>query len=767
MPSVPYVARRPGPFSALVQAAEIGGLRLTPLPPARVRDRFYDTDDGELLRRGLVLRVRERGASRTAALRSLDGETAGLPGDVALAGSAEGDGPLALPPGPLRTALATLAGDDALRPLLSLRQYRTPRVAHAGAETVGVVSFDVVVYDLPGARLVSNEVEVDSTGDGAALAPLDAAFREHGLEPVPHSKFERGVLRMRRPLSEPALVIPSERAALEAAAESDDARLARAAQAVLLDTRGFRPDTIATQTGLSMEAVRQLRERFREVRLDVLDESAAPPEAPHRPATPPAAPRPAEPSAEVKAPRPASEPAPAGGDGLADAAESLADLLDLFAPDTTDTPLFGEADDGPELDGPLADGPDADDLGADGDEPHEEPPAEPSDAAPPAAPTPPTRTAPRRPRYPVVLGPVAADAPRDDSDAFADVDLGALGAPRPAPRPEPPAEPVEAPPSDSEWSDGGANGVPEPADRPPAPLAEPAAPLADAASDVSRPAFDGATPLLQAARASVAFEVAAFEAAAARFLGARKPSDARRLLVVAHRLRVAVETFRSALPEPSSRRLVAALRPLVADLDAVLDYGRAAVTAAGARPDLARRAADALDDAAARLDRQRDWGARARRLLDRAAAEIADGHARSDDAPSPPDDFVGPPGQAPGPTRVRHVLGSALWSRFEAVRQLEDALAEPSPELAQRLAVALGGLRFVVDLAGFEASPARLSGALSEAERAVAAARQRALARALIGGDGGGDDLGPVVQAWHAATDRPLRAELAAVAAAI
>lgn len=68
-----YVASRPGPFAALVQAADLGGLRLDPRPPVSVRDRFFDTHDGRLLRLGLALRVREAGGPPTAALLDVAG----------------------------------------------------------------------------------------------------------------------------------------------------------------------------------------------------------------------------------------------------------------------------------------------------------------------------------------------------------------------------------------------------------------------------------------------------------------------------------------------------------------------------------------------------------------------------------------------------------------------------------------------------------------------------------------------------------------------
>ena len=209
MPPITYVARRPGPFSVLVQAAEIGGLRLEPQPPVRVLDRYYDTDDGELLRRGLGLRVREEGGRVGASLRTL-GESAEASAEVDLE-EPVGDAPLDLPPSVVADTVRAAIGEDALRPLLTLRQYRTPRRVFDGPIPVGRLSFDVVVYEVPGAREVSNEVEIVSASGADLLALVGPVFEARGLEAVEQSAFERGILRMRRTLAEPALLLPEER----------------------------------------------------------------------------------------------------------------------------------------------------------------------------------------------------------------------------------------------------------------------------------------------------------------------------------------------------------------------------------------------------------------------------------------------------------------------------------------------------------------------------------------------------------------------------
>ncbi|WP_412062837.1 CYTH domain-containing protein [Rubrivirga sp. IMCC45206] len=697
MPSTTFVARRPGPFSALVQAPELGGLRLDPHPPVRVLDRYFDTDDGELLRRGVALRVREQGGRATASLRRIEPEAGPVRPALDLA-APPGDGALALPPGALSDALAQLTGGDAVRPLLSIRLYRTPRLALRDGRPAAVISFDVVVYEVPGARVVSNEVEVEPAPEGG-IGELAAAFVAAGLEPVERSRLERAVLRLPRGLDEPALLLPDEVRAIDAAAAGDDDRALRA-RILQLDGRGFRADTIAAQTGVSMGHVRAVRERFRARRLGALDPAPAAP--------------------------PASE-LDASGDGRPGTGEAvdMAELLDLFSSHAPpDTPLFAGGD----LDAPAA--------------PSAAPPAPPA-APPPGDPV------------PVATSEVSVSAPPPPPatrpQAAAPVATLERTTPPSAERPRPatPVDPypVVLGPVPIVRREAGGDGHPQPAGP-------------TAGHEPRVPALAGDTPVLSAAESLVSYHLARFDARAARFALTRAPSDARRLLVAAHGLRLAVETFDRVLPDAAARRVVAALRPLATSLGDALDAARAA--AATGRADLARLAADRVGRAADHLGTgPQAWGDRARRLAARLAA-AADAGLRSDDVPLS-DDYVGAPGDAPTPTRLRHVLGSAVWARFEAVRAFEDDLAAPTPALAAHLAVALSGLHAVVELAG---DPADVLPALARAERAVVEARGRHLA-ASLGASPGAQALTALPQIWRQVTEAPFRQRLASVVAAV
>ncbi len=146
----------------------------------------------------------------------------------------------------------------------------------------------------------------------------------------------------------------------------------------------------------------------------------------------------------------------------------MADLLDLFSPALPDTPFFdGTAE--------------ADVAEPSGPEPALVPPVR---HAPPAA--------PRRVPYPVVLGPVPSAPPAPEPDPFSEVDLH-----------------------------------PAPAARDGRPRCRRRSRWAEAAA-VHRPVLDGDTPLLEAARAMLAYAVAAFDGQADAVPGhpARPPTRA-------------------------------------------------------------------------------------------------------------------------------------------------------------------------------------------------------------------------------------------------
>ncbi len=281
-PAAPlYVARFPGPFAALVQATTLAGMRLEPLPAARVRDVFWDTPDARLLRAGLALRVRETDAPaalgmRRASLRAVGDGTEPL-AEATLPAADVFDPALRLPAGPLADALAVHLGDGqasgaSLTPLLVQRRFHTPRLAFDGARPAAVVSLDVVVSETGASGRVTHEADLDATADGgpADLIRLDPALREHGLEAVRYSAFERGVQALVRPAGAPLRLLPDERDALSHLAERGAPALRRRARALLLASRGTSVDAIARQVGVPEARVEHWAAQFADRRLDAV-----------------------------------------------------------------------------------------------------------------------------------------------------------------------------------------------------------------------------------------------------------------------------------------------------------------------------------------------------------------------------------------------------------------------------------------------------------------------------------------------------------------
>ena len=742
-----YVARQPGPFSALLQARSLAGFGLRPLPPRRVNDRYEDTDDGALLAEGLTLRLREQEGEWSAALRPVR-RGAGRSVEAAFGVAwAPPEGELPVPPGPLADAVQRIVGSDPVSPLLRLRQYRTPRLAYDQGRLVALLSFDVVVYEVPGANVVSNELEVELGPEGtdADLGRLEPVLRDHGLEPVALTKLERGVLRLHRGLDEPVLLLPGERAALDGLVASPDAPLQRRARVVLLDARGYRTVTIAGQVGLSTSRVRHWQQQFRAHRMGIFESEdasdrdplravptyrvseivengeeptpakSAPVERPNEASAPPD--EASAPPDEVSAPpdevsgTPTPEPKPARpptsiGDGspsqvpfadgptvrLSDDARSgpvagepgpdesgadaephdMAALLELFHTSDTGTPLLVD-------DEPLVDEDRADERLTEEELVHE--PLADEEGIDPAG-----RVGPDATRTPVALPELSAPGSPDTG----------LGAGR---------------------------------------RAEPSAPTPSAAASHRRAFLAPETPILDAARRHARPLRRRLRPVVARFASEPTPRTAQRLLLAAHRVRLAVEAFDAYVPEAAAARLVSVLRPLAASLDHVVELDR--VVEAGV--DAAATARDEALDAARRHltpDRHRVWMARADRVVGRLAEQVRSGLLWATTSRSWATTGWG--GLATGPSRRASATFWRRWSgtATQSVRAFEDDVDDRMSMLtAHHLAVAVSGLHFALGLAS-KASDARAvreaAAQLDEAERVVAAFRTAA--RGRLGG---------------------------------
>ena len=778
-----YIAPSSDAFAALMQAPELAGFLLEPLPPAHLLDVYLDTGAADLLRLGYAFRIREQGAEVLATLKSLGGAAGALHRrlelEAALGGPLE-DGRLPhIPGGPLREALDELVGDAPLRELTRIQQYRTPRVAFEGARLVGVLSLDVVAHLAERGPHVTNEVEVELAEGGREedLYRLDPVLRARGLEPAARSKFERAVLRLRNGPGAPVLLLPDERAALDRLADDGTPLHRRRARVVLLAARALRTETIANKVGLSPSRVRHWVETFRERRMDIFEPG------PERGT--PLLSRRAVPGYRVSELVTAGTPTPPlfrhehfdEGDVAGDEATAAPVFWDGIH-DTDPRPVRTR-DESVEFDRVPVDSPVTEAAG---------------DGAPARRPlrrTPEVRDRPRD--APDVKAVLADDAPmgwgvgaRDgdlDPDTLAippapDVggvppvsldhlvpeDVASLdelldlfdGAPVATPRlgrdletvgislieEEPDPLPLLAFTGASEATEDAAPQRPETA----------AAVRTTRTGARARPSFEADEPVLVAADRVLTHARDFLFGAAARLAAERDAAAVRRALVASHRVRIGFELFEDYLPVRPVRRLHRGLRPTaraldgLSDLDVLCERLAEAQGAAGEASSVAlgtafeavhRQREEALEAVLARLDGGAHtlWLTRYDRLLDHLAAQIEAGLDLG--RPEGFDDYVDVAEERPARARVRHMLGSALWSRYEALRAYDPVVASADPEserLLYPLGVACAALQYLIGLAsgcsGEAARPA--SDALAAVERPLVALHQlRASADAL------------------------------------
>jgi len=719
-----YVARQPGPFSALLQARELGGFQLQALPPRRVNDRYEDTDDGALLAQGLTLRLREQEGEWTGTLRPIRRGVAGPVAEAAYGVAwTPPDGQLPLPPGELAEAVRRIVGTDPVAPLIRLRQYRTPRLAYDGTRLAALLSFDVVVYEVPGAHVVSNELEVElaQSGTQADLRRLSPVLQRNGLEPVRLTKLERGILRVHRSVDEPILLLPEERVALGAYVASSEPMMQRRARVVQLDARGYRALTIAGQVGLSTSRVRHWQQQFREHRMGIF-----------KPAD-----EPGDLAASVIPAYRVSEIVDRGDGSPPSESASSEDAMAEAAERSVPQPSTSVGDGSPSQI-PFAEGPTV------------------------AIPVSPVERA-HQPEE-------GADEPEGGGSELAtEASSEEAEADR---EPEDMAELLEMfQPAETETPLLADEDLGEDADLVADTLEEEVA-VEEPASSTPQPntpthrrtflATD--TPILSAAHDTLAHYIASYDRSVERFQSDPGARAAQRLLLAAHRVRLAIEAFDAYVPEAAAARLVYALRPLAASLDHAVELERILQVEGG---EAATGRDEALNAAARHLTRERHriWMERASRVTGRLAEQLRSGLLIGDDFPLVTDDWVGQPGDRPMPSRLRHILASVVWERYESVRAFQDEVDDGlTPLAAHHLAVAVSGLHFALGLASKASDPSAVREAasqLDDAERVVAAFRTATRSRS------GDTTEADVRQAWASLEEASFRQLLGSVTAAI
>ncbi len=169
----------------------------------RLTDTYLDTNDWRLYRAGYALRVRRRGKSAAATLKSMAaaGER-GLRVRREISEPLESEGPagdlevLRGSTGPVGWRVGVLSGPRELRSLFEVRTRRSVYGVYRGGERIGEVALDETEIPVEGGRAAMlGRVEVEA--EPGAIEEIESFVGELregcGLLPATASKFEVGL----------------------------------------------------------------------------------------------------------------------------------------------------------------------------------------------------------------------------------------------------------------------------------------------------------------------------------------------------------------------------------------------------------------------------------------------------------------------------------------------------------------------------------------------------------------------------------------------
>jgi len=200
---IKLTVRACGAFEELARKPAIAGFQLSPVETRDQDDLYLDTEELLLLASGVSLRYRRRSGTLTATLKEVAGKGGrGILQDRREIEEVLGEG--GVPQGAVGDAVASLAGDAELLPILRLRTRRRVRQVRANGSTVAELCLDEVeVY--PGGKKAPaadaeplgrfREVEVEETtpGRNTLMAIGEELLTSPDFSPSLVSKLERGL----------------------------------------------------------------------------------------------------------------------------------------------------------------------------------------------------------------------------------------------------------------------------------------------------------------------------------------------------------------------------------------------------------------------------------------------------------------------------------------------------------------------------------------------------------------------------------------------
>jgi len=281
-------------------------------------DVYLDTASRVLLQHGYACRLRTVGGRNLVTVKGLGEPRGGVHRrfeSEASADGALGPNPRSWPQWEGREIVLSLAGEEALHPLFTVRQTRHVRTLRDGERVVAEMSIDEGWVDISGHQYPFCTLEIEQMEGGGAedlqslVTHLSTTW---GLQPEPMSKFEIGLAQLdgaQSPTREEGRVSDTERTRLLQVAASESADpWNRWAQLLLGWADGKSVRQLCVELGFSRSWAYEVVQRFKEQRLGVFPDQV--PESARRGDSETTAMtlRPIEPPAELA--EPAASPQP-------------------------------------------------------------------------------------------------------------------------------------------------------------------------------------------------------------------------------------------------------------------------------------------------------------------------------------------------------------------------------------------------------------------------------------------------------------------------
>lgn len=179
-------------IKAVCRAAEAAGLRLRPPKRIRLHDRFFDTPDWKFYRALTYLRIRTKGKTAEATIKTFGTIDPGPRVRTELTEPLSGE--LHELPGQVGECIRALAGESPLREIFSHSTTRQVIRASDGETEIAEIAIDHTVFEKTGNEL--KRIEIESLCDNSEKLDQFISELASQFKPCGRSKFAEGLASM-------------------------------------------------------------------------------------------------------------------------------------------------------------------------------------------------------------------------------------------------------------------------------------------------------------------------------------------------------------------------------------------------------------------------------------------------------------------------------------------------------------------------------------------------------------------------------------------